>query len=264
MHQNLPYIEIHGKTAIVTGAGNGIGKAIARQLAKQGARVALLDIVGERALEAAEEIQQDGGSAAGIPCDVSKRLDVDRAVEQVEGMWGTISILVNNAGVGGPFHRADEVSEEEWDWILNTNLKSVYLFCHQLLPKMKEQGYGRIVNIASIQGLFGSAHSSTYVASKHGMIGYTRAIAAEWGEYGITCNAICPGYVDTALGVQTDKIPDYMERVMHKSPVKRIATPDEIAALALHLIGPYGGYINGAALTIDGGITSHVGITSNL
>jgi 3-oxoacyl-[acyl-carrier protein] reductase len=264
MLQKAEYIGVEGKVAIVTGAGNGIGKAIARQLAEHGAKVALLDIARDKAEEAAAEMEDLGLTVTGIACDVSLRSEVDSAVQTIKERFGTISILVNNAGVGGPFHRADQVSEEEWDWILNTNLKSVYLFCHQLLPDMKQKRYGRILNIASIQGLFGSAHSSTYVASKHGMIGYTKTIAAEWGEFGITCNAICPGYVDTALGVQTDKISDYMERVMHKSPVKRIATPDEIAALAMHILGPYGGYINGSAYTIDGGITSHVGITSNL
>jgi 3-oxoacyl-[acyl-carrier protein] reductase len=251
-------------TAIVTGAGRGIGAATAKMLASEGYRVGVLDVLEPEAKAVADQIVEAGYAAMAIACDVGRREDVENAITTLEREFGAITVLVNNAGVGGPFHRVDEVSDDEWEWIINTNLKSVFLFTRNLLPKMKEQQHGRIVNIASIQGLYGSAYSSTYVASKHGMIGYTKTIAAEWGEHGITCNAICPGYVDTALGVQTDKISDYMQRVLAKSPVKRIAKPEEIAALALHLVGPFGGYINGSAYVIDGGITSHVGITSDL
>ncbi|MGZ4123164.1 MAG: SDR family NAD(P)-dependent oxidoreductase [Tumebacillaceae bacterium] len=252
------------QVALVTGAGRGIGAATAKHLAAEGFAVGVLDVLLEEAQAVADAIQSAGGQALAIRCDVGKRADVEGAIETVEREFGAITTLVNNAGVGGPFHRVDQVSDDEWDWIINTNLKSVFFFTRNLLPKMKEQQFGRIVNIASIQGLLGSAHSSTYVASKHGMIGYTKTIAAEWGEHNITCNAICPGYVDTALGVQTDKISDYMTRVLQKSPIKRIAKPEEIAALAAHLVGPHGGYINGASYVIDGGISTHVGITSDL
>lgn len=252
------------QVAIVTGAGRGIGAATAKMLAAQGVKVGVLDVLAEEAEAVTGQIRKSGGEALAIRCDVGIREDVENAISTIEAQFGTPLVLINNAGVGGPFHRVDQVSDDEWEWIINTNLKSVFLFTRNLLPKMKEQGYGRIVNVASIQGLLGSAHSSTYVASKHGMIGYTKTIAAEWGHHGITCNAVCPGYVDTALGVQTDKISDYMQRVLEKSPVKRVASPDEIAALILHLVGPHGGYINGASYTIDGGISSHVGITSDL
>ncbi|GAB7389208.1 3-oxoacyl-ACP reductase FabG [Bacillaceae bacterium] len=252
------------KVAIVTGAGRGIGAATARRLAGQGMAVAVLDIDEKNAAKVAGEIAQAGGRALPLRCDVGRRDDVEGAIAEVEGAFGVPLVLVNNAGVGGPFHRVDEVSDEEWEWIINTNLKSVFLFARNLLPKMKEAGYGRIVNVASIQGILGSAHSSTYVASKHGMIGYTKTIAAEWGKYGITCNAVCPGYVNTALGVRPEDIPDYLERVMDKSPVKRVAEPDEVAALIEFLVGESSGYINGGVYTIDGGISAHVGITSDL
>ena len=252
------------QVALISGAGRGIGAATAKMLASEGVAVGVLDVLLDEAEAVAQQIRDAGYEALALKCDVGQREDVESAISTIEKEFGPITILVNNAGVGGPFHRVDQVSDDEWEWIMNTNLKSVFLFTRNLLPKMKEQGYGRIVNIASVQGLFGSAHSSTYVASKHGMIGYTKTIAAEWGEHGITCNAICPGYVDTALGVQTDKISDYMQRVLAKSPVKRIAKPEEIAALVRHLVGPHGGYINGSSYVIDGGITSHVGITSDL
>lgn len=252
------------QVAIVTGAARGIGAETAKALAKKNIAVAVLDINEEDAKAVASEIEGDGGRALGIPCDVGKREDVERAIKETEEKWGTPLILVNNAGVGGPFHRVDEVSDEEWDWIINTNLRSVFLFSRILLPKMKEAGFGRMVNVASIQGILGSAHSSTYVASKHGMIGYTKTIAAEWGQHGVTCNAVCPGYVNTVMGVRPEDISDYFERVMEKSPIKRVAEPAEIAALIIHLVGEHGGYINGAAYTIDGGISAHVGITSDL
>lgn len=250
------------QVAIVTGAGRGVGKAVAKRIAGQGIAVGVLDIDLENARQVVAEIVQEGGTAFAALCNVGKRESVETAITQVENHFGaTPLLLVNNAGVGGPFHRVDEVSDEEWEWIMNTNLRSVFLFARHLLPKMKAAGYGRIVNIASIQGLFGAARSSTYVASKHGMIGYTKAIAAEWGPYGITCNAICPGYVDTAMGVESSEVTDYLRKVLEKSPVKRIAQPAEIAAMVAFLLGPESGYINGASITMDGGITSHVGIS---
>ncbi|RXT04550.1 SDR family NAD(P)-dependent oxidoreductase [Ammoniphilus sp. CFH 90114] len=252
------------KVAIVTGAGSGIGAATAKLLAKQNMAVAVLDLNEQSAMQIAEQIEWEGGRAFALRCDVGKKEDVEQAISITEKNWDTPLVLINNAGVGGPFHRVDQVSDDEWDWIINTNLKSVFLFTRNLLPKMKEAGFGRIVNVASIQGLLGSAHSSTYVASKHGMIGYTKTIAAEWGRYGITCNAICPGYVNSQLGIRPEDISDYYQRVMDKSPVQRVADPIEVASLIAHLVGEFGGYINGASYTIDGGISAHVGITSNL
>lgn len=249
------------QAAIITGAGRGIGKESAKRLARQGITVALLDIHAENIQEVASEIIRDGGEAVAIPCDVGKPQSVDAALAQVKDLLGfSPLLLVNNAGVGGPFHRVDEVSDDEWEWIMGTNLRSVFLFSRSLLPDMKAAGFGRIVNIASIQGFLGAARSSTYVASKHGMIGYTRAIAAEWGHLGITCNAICPGYVDTAMGVQNAEVNDHLHKVLGKSPVKRIAQPTEIAAMVAFLLGPDSGYVNGAIIAMDGGISCHVGI----
>jgi 3-oxoacyl-[acyl-carrier protein] reductase len=247
--------------AIVTGAARGIGAATASLLAEQGMAVALLDVEEAALAETTGRLAEKGHLVRALRCDVGLRTSVEAAILEVETQLGAVQVLVNNAGVGGPFHRVDEVSDEEWDWIINTNLKSVFLFTRNLLPKMKAQGYGRIVNVASIQGFLGSARSSTYVASKHGMVGYTRTIAAEWGAYGITANAVCPGYVDTALGIQPAAVQDYLAKVMAKSPVQRVAQPREIAELIAFLASPNAGYLNGAVIPIDGGITAHVGIT---
>ncbi len=249
------------KVALVTGAARGIGAATAKALAAEKFAVALLDLDAAGAERVAAEIRAAGNQAHAVACDVGVRASVEAAIASSTAKLGEPSVLVNNAGIGGPFHRIDEVSDDEWDQIVATNLKSVFLFSRALLPKMKVRGYGRIVNIASIQGLLGASRSSTYVATKHGMLGYTKAIAAEWGAFGITCNAICPGYVETAMGVQADKVDAYLENVLKKTPVGRVGQPDEIAALVVYLTGDRSGYINGAALVVDGGITAHVGIT---
>lgn len=249
-----------GQVALVTGAGQGIGAAVARRLASDGYGVSVVDLNEHAAVEVALQIQAAGGTARAIACDVSKTAEVRSAMTRTKQDLGPVAVLVNNAGVGGPFHRVDEVSDEEWDWIMQTNLKSVFLFCREALPEMKAMQYGRIVNIASIQGFLGAATSSTYVASKHAVLGYTRAIAAEWGASGITCNAVCPGYVNTRMGIQDDQVSDHLQRVLARTPVQRVASPKEIATMVANLVGPDSGYINGASFVMDGGISAHVGI----
>ena len=196
-----------------------------------------------------------------IPCDVTVRRSVDAALAAVSDRLGTPCVLVNNAGLGGPFHRADEVSDEEWELLFATNVRSAFWFCRAPLPRMKEQGFGRVVNLSSVQGLAGAARSSTYVATKHALVGYTKALAAEWGRYGITCNALCPGYVGTAMGVQGDQIEDHENTVLARVPAGRLATPDEVAGFVAFLAGREAGYINGASLVIDGGLLADLGVT---
>lgn len=251
---------MNNKVVIVTGAGNGIGAATAKIYAANGYKVGVLDVKGADAIRVAEEIAGTGGTALALVCDVGNKESVEAAVSKIETTYGDISTVVNNAGVGGPFHRVDEVEDDEWDWVVRTNQKSVFMFSRILLPKMKVAGFGRIVNVASIQGFLGSPYSSTYVATKHAVIGYTRTIAAEWGQYGITCNAVCPGYVMTAMGARDDELDDYTKKVMAKSPVKILAKPEDIGNLIYYLTGEHGQYINGSIINIDGGITAHVGI----
>lgn len=249
------------KVVIVTGAGKGIGAGVAKVFAKNGYKVGVLDINIEDAVRTEKDIQKLGGSALAITCDVAKRCDVENAIEAVTNAFGLPTTLVNNAGVGGYFHRIDEVTDDEWDWIVNTNLRSVFMFCRNLLPKMKETGYGRIVNISSIQGLFGSPRSSTYVATKHAIIGYTKTIAAEWGKYNITCNAVCPGYVQTSMGIHDESFAGFTKSVMGITPSKIIATPEETGELVYFMTSEKARYMNGAAVTFDGGITSYTGVT---
>ncbi len=246
------------RIAIVTGAGNGIGAATAKKFAALGMKVAVVDVLKDSAERVTNEIIAAGGQAIAISCDVSIKKDVEHCIETVEQTFGVPNILINNAGIGGPFHRVDEVTEEEFDLVFGVNIKSVYLFAHNLLPKMKNMGFGRIVNTSSIQGLYGSPGSSSYVATKHAVIGYTKTIAAEWGQYGITCNAVCPGYVQTAMGAQDDAVDDYTKKVLSMTPTHSIASPEELADMMVFLVEQP--YMNGSVNVMDGGITCHVGI----
>ena len=250
------------RIALITGAGAGIGAAIAQKLVAVTDHLILLDLHLEPIVALAKKLQHEHQTIVSTyQCDVGDGTRVLQLLMQIKEEEKSPNILINNAGFGGPFHPLNEVTDEEWDKVMNTNLKSIFYFARTLLPEMKKQAYGRIVNIASIQGLLGAALSSTYVASKHGVIGYTKAIAAEWGEYGINCNAICPGYVNTRMGVQDAAVKDHMQKVINLTPAKRIAQPLEVAALVEYLISDEAAFINGASFTIDGGLSCHIGVS---
>lgn len=241
--------------AIITGASRGIGAVIAQRLAKDGFHVALLARNTVELDSVAAKIQSTGGDALPVTCDVSDPASIREALKFIEQSRGTASVLVNNAGFGGPFKRTDEFNLQEWETVLATNLTSAHLFCQALLPQMKERGYGRIVNISSVLGITGGVLSSTYSATKHALIGYTRSVAAEWGRYGITCNAICPGYIQTKM---LEANPVDMERLIARIPSQRLGKPEEVASLVLYLTEPMSGYINGSVLVMDGGLTAHI------
>jgi 3-oxoacyl-[acyl-carrier protein] reductase len=249
---------VSARVALVAGAG-GIGAAVCDALANA-ATVVALDIVEDRAEAAARRVRERGGNAKAVRCDVSDPSDVDACLAVIERDLGVPSILVHAAGFGGPFRSVDEVPVDEWDRIIGTNLRSAFLLSKWHLPRMRARGFGRIVFIASVQGLHGARLSSAYVASKHGLVGFARALAAEWGEFGITCNAVCPGYVDTAMGAQPEARPGHLERILERTPSKRIAEPSEVASMVLYLVSDAARHVNGAALVIDGGITADIGI----
>jgi 3-oxoacyl-[acyl-carrier protein] reductase len=247
--------ETHNTYALVTGGGRGIGRAIAEKFLSAGFKVLVIDR-SETEIAWCDKHK----NCFGLLCDVGDAAQVQKLLEQISAQHGSPSIVINNAGIGGPFHHVDEVSDAEWDGIINTNLRSVFMLSRWCLPLMRQRGYGRIVNIASIQGQFGAKQSSTYSASKHAVIGYTRNIAAEWGAYGITANAVCPGYIATAMGAQDDKLSDHTARVLQRTPVRRLGQPSEVAELVDFLVRFESGYINGSIINIDGGITADVGI----
>ena len=249
------------KIALVTGAAGGIGTAISEKFISEMDGLILVDIDADKLDLVKKKIENKSSIVlATYCCDVGNFKQVSELLNVAKIEIGVPTVLVNNAGIGGPFHRVDEVSDDEWYQIINTNLKAIFNFAKILLPLMKHVSYGRIINIASVQGFLGAALSSTYVASKHGVIGYTRAIAVEWGAYGVTCNAICPGYVNTVQGVQDDKVKNHYESVIAKTPVGRVAQPSEIANIVSYLVRDETSFINGSVLTVDGGLTCHVGV----
>ncbi len=245
--------------ALVTGAARGIGLAITRKLLMDGFRVAAID------LDPKPLIRIKNQHLFPYACDVGVSEQVTHTCQSILREHGTPWALVNNAGWGGPFHLLTEVSDEEWTRIFDINVRSVFLLSRELLPAMAQAKGGRIVNIASIQGLTGAERSSTYSASKHAMIGYTRSIAAEWGPLGITCNAICPGYVDTAQGARDEHSRNFQAKVVARTPTRRILKPEEIASWATALVqrpapGDPGLATNGSIITVDGGIMAETGI----
>ncbi|QRK11142.1 SDR family oxidoreductase [Archangium violaceum] len=244
---------VNAKLAVVTGASRGIGAAIAEVLAENGYQVALVgrDVAALSRLET-----KLGDRARSFVCDVADEAAVNATLDRIETSLGTPGVIVNNAGVGGPFHRVDEVDTAEWKALFGVNVDGVRHFCRWALPRMKASGYGRLVNISSIQGLFGGARSSTYAATKHAIIGFSKTIAAEWGAYGITCNAVCPGYIDTEMLANAD--PESRKELLRRIPAGRFGSAEEVARLVAFIVGPFGGYINGSALVMDGGLSAHL------
>lgn len=239
------------RTALVTGGSKGIGAATAKRLAEDGYRTAIIARDAKPIAAVCAEIQAQGGEAVGITCDVTDWNSVNAALRRITGEMHSVDILVNNAGVGGPFHRIDEVEDHEYETIFATNVRASFWFCRAFLPCMKSRGFGRIINIGSVQSLRGAAFSSTYAATKHAIVGYTKSLACEWGQWGITCNVICPGYVSTGM------LPDHFDEssgLKDRIPARRFAEPQEIADMVSFLARPTSGYFNGAVLTVDGGL----------
>ena len=239
------------RVAIVTGASSGIGKEIAKGLAKQNYSVAML---ARRADEMAMLVKtQDKTEATLLPiaCDLSKTQEISDAVRQIQQTLGPITVLVNNAGFGGPKTAVVDLAIADWDAIFAVNVRSAFFLTQQVLPDMKMQQFGRIVNISSILGLTGAAGSSAYIASKHALVGLTQAIAVEYGQFGITCNALCPGYIHTSM-LKTNECRDDLS---HKIPMQRLGTSKEIAKLVTFLVGQESHYLNGSVIRQHGWFT---------
>ncbi len=241
--------------AIITGASQGIGAAIAEELAAQGIHPVMLarNILNLKAV--ADTITSRGGQCSFFKCDVGVAAEIESVTGDLKNELGKLpAILVNNAGYGGPFHRTDEVTEAEWDLVFDTNVKAAFLFSKILLPAMKQQGWGRIINIASVYGSGGGALSSAYAASKHALIGYSKSLALEWGDHNITVNCISPGYIETKMGASARE--GAPEKITSQIPAGRQGTPAEIARLVYFLSRPENGYINGADIIVDGGLSA--------
>lgn len=253
------------KVALVTGAASGIGLEIARTFAREGAAVVISDVRGEQAEQAAELLQQEGFQAMGIRCDVTQEEQVAGALATVEETFGTLDILVNNAGLQ---HVApiEDFPVEKFEFMLKVMVTGAFIGIKHAFPIMKRQGFGRIINMASINGVIGFAGKAAYNSAKHGLIGLTKVAALEGAAHGITVNALCPGYVDTPLVrgqledlAKTRNVPleSVLEEVIYPLvPQKRLLSVEEIADFAMLIASDKLRGVTGASLLIDGGYTA--------
>jgi 3-oxoacyl-[acyl-carrier protein] reductase len=234
------------KIVVVTGASRGIGRGISAAFAREGAKVACIATTMEGAERVAEEI---GGRP--YACDVASREAVEETFDAIGGDLGTPAVLVNNAGIARDTLMM-RMKDEDWDRVLDVNLKGAFLCIRAVSRPMMKARYGRIVNLSSVIGLHGAAGQVNYAASKAGLVGLTKSVAKELGSRGITCNALAPGFIETDM---TESLPQEMrENVVKTAPIARLGTAEDIAAAALFLASEQAGYITGQTLTVDGGL----------
>lgn len=240
-----------GKVAVVTGAGRGIGRAIALRFAAEGADVVCVSRTADNAARVADEVRAAGRKAWAQAVDVADGAAVSAAAEQALAEAGKVDILVNNAGVtrDGLLMR---MSEADWDAVLNTNLKGAFHFTRALTRSFLKQRSGRIINIASVIGLIGNAGQCNYAASKAGLIGFTKSVARELASRGITCNAIAPGFITTDMTAELGE--EVRAALLQRIPLATLGEPEDIAQAALYLAGPGARYVTGQVLTVDGGM----------
>ena len=241
-----------GKYAIVTGGSRGIGRAIVEEFSRRGCAVAIADINEERAIDTARDVTEStGNEVIGVKVDVSDHNSAKEMVKQVIDSFGKVDILVNNAGVTRD-NLIIRISEEEWDDVLNVNLKGAFNCSQAVIRPMMKQRYGRIVNISSVSGLAGQAGQTNYSASKAGLIGFTKALAREVASRQITVNAVAPGFIPTALTVD---LPDeFKEWAINLTPAGRMGEPEEVAYAVAFLASDEAAYITGQVLSVDGGM----------
>lgn len=245
---------LEGKTAIITGASRGIGKAIALKFAQEGCNVAFTDLFEDENMKATEnEIKAFGVKAKGYASDASKFEETEKVVSEIATEFGNIDILVNNAGITKDTLLL-RMTEEQWDMVININLKSVFNFTKAVQRTMLKQRSGSIINLSSVVGVSGNAGQANYSASKAGIIGFTKSIARELGSRGIRSNAIAPGFIITEM---TAKIPEDARKVWEESiPLKRGGTPEEVAGVAAFLASDLSSYVSGQVIQVCGAMNT--------
>jgi len=248
----LDMFSLHGKVALVTGAGRGLGQGFALAFAEAGADVALLDRTG--AAETAEQVQAMGRRALTIECDLGAATveDLDAVVHRVRDELGSLDVLVNNAGIIRR-HPAIDFSEADWDDVLQINLKAVFFLSRAAGQVMKEQGRGKIINVASMLSFQGGVLIPSYTAAKSGVAGITRSLANEWAGLGINVNAVAPGYFATANTAPLRADEDRSAAILDRIPAGRWGTPDDLHGVAVFLASAASDYVHGAIIPVDGG-----------
>lgn len=242
---------LSGRVALVTGASQGIGRACALKLAASGAAVAVAARNQEKLSELVEQIKAGGGNAAAVAVDVGDEEQIRAAVKSALGQFGKIDILINNAGITRD-QLVMRMKRADWDSVLNTNLTSAYVCIQQVIGSMLKQRWGRIINITSVFGQMGQAGQANYAASKAGLIGLTMAIAREVGSRNITCNAVAPGFIETAM--TSGFTDDFRQNALKAIPLGRVGTPEDVANSVAFLASEEASYITGHVLSVNGGM----------
>ncbi|MGI5970691.1 MAG: SDR family NAD(P)-dependent oxidoreductase [Oscillospiraceae bacterium] len=252
--RDMPSLDFSGKSVIVTGSTTGIGRAIAMMFAKLGARVVVCNPIQAECDTVAEEIEAGGGRASAIKADISDAEDVENLVKKTVEAFGGIDILINNAGIGGSVKPFVDTTHSDWDEVMAVNLRGTYMLSKLVARQMIEQGRGgRIVNISSIASLEGSGHHTAYGASKAGVNSLTRTMAYELGKYGITVNAICPGFVETEITRRLLEDPEKREAIIKSNPMRKVGKPEDIASVAVFLASDCNSFLTGTQVVVDGG-----------
>jgi NAD(P)-dependent dehydrogenase (short-subunit alcohol dehydrogenase family) len=259
-------MDLSGKVALITGAGSGIGRAIAQRLAVEGAAVVVAGQRVDRLQESLRLIEQRGGRGRSVACNVADVTQVQQLVAATIDAYGRLDVLVNNAAKNRPEQAVNEkvaeMAESWWDATLAVNVTGAFLCCKYALPHMIAGGGGSIINIASTSGLAGNWNQSAYAASKHGLVGLTRSIALDYAAQNVRANAICPGFIETERSLQfatLNRSPEWRERKLAEIPLGRLGRVEEIAALAAFLASADASYITGAVIPVDGGTAARRG-----
>jgi NAD(P)-dependent dehydrogenase (short-subunit alcohol dehydrogenase family) len=247
-------MKLTGKIVLVTGAGRGLGKSFALGLAKEGAMVAVNALHADTAQKTVAEIEAHGGKALAVPGDVAQKKAVEGVIGEVTETWGRIDILVNNAGINPFILPAERIDEAGWDRVMAVNVKGVFLCCQAVFPLMKKQGGGRIVNISSQAGLAGEQGLLPYCVSKAGVVTLTRVLAHEWSRYGISVNAVAPGFVAGGMNEPLMRKQELVDTLTKRVAMGRFADPEEVVSVVAFLCSDEARYINGETIVVDGGM----------
>lgn len=247
--------DMTGKVALITGSTKGIGRSIAEEMARSGAKVVISSRKADACEAVAQELKEAGYEALAVPCHVGRKDDLQRLVDKTLEAWGRIDVLVCNAATNPVYGPTSEITDEAWDKIMETNVKGTFWLCNMVLPQMAERGEGAVVLLSSIAGIRGNTVIGTYGVSKAAEAALARNLAVEWGPRGIRVNSIAPGLVKTDFAKALWEDPVRVKQAEDKTPLRRIGEPVDIAGIALFLSTPASAYVTGQVIVADGGET---------